>query len=271
MTNGDEAMHTQAQRDVIERVSEMLEARDDVDALWLSGSLGAGEGDEWSDVDFLVLVPQDKIAALPETLKAQMRDAFQTVLSNEIFGRVLNFITPDWARFDLNLVTPPELARFDASVLKLLFNKGENAPPVQPRAEYSPAPTTIEKLSTEFLRVLGLSAVGLGRREYDVMLNGIDLLRRMTIDLMLEENAVSPSKRGGVLKRNPFLTQEQRADLVSVPAAGADGTGIVAALEAIARIFLARAKALCTRTGAAWPDAFERATRAHLKRSGMEI
>jgi predicted nucleotidyltransferase len=259
------------QQKIVDRIAALLKSRDDVEALWLSGSLGAGEGDEWSDVDFLVLSPQDKIAALPEALKAQMRDAFQTVFSNDIFGRVLNFIAPDWTRFDLNLVTPPDLARFDAGALKPLFNKGTHTPPVQPLASYAPPAATVEKLSTEFLRVLGLSSVALGRGEYDVLLSGLDLLRRMTIDLMLEENAVPPARRGGALKRNPFLSDAQRADLAQIPAAGADRRSLMAAHEAIARIFLARAKTLCTRTGAAWPDRFERATRTHLMKSGMEI
>lgn len=264
-------MHTQSQRDVIERVSAMLRQRGDVEALWLAGSLGAGEGDAFSDVDFLVLTPQDKIATLPETLVSQMREAFSPVFVNDIFGRVLNFIAPDWTRFDLNLVTPPELNRFDGTALKPLFNKGSHTPPAQPKAQYAPLPAAVEKLCTEFLRVLGLSAVGLGRGEYDVLLQGLDHLRRMTIDLMLEENAVPPAKRGGALKRYPFLTTAQRADLGSIPAAGADRAGIVAANEAFARIFLPRAKALCTRTGADWPQLFETATRDYLRRAGVEV
>jgi predicted nucleotidyltransferase len=264
-------MPTQTQRDLIERISALLHARDDVEALWLAGSLGAGEGDEFSDVDFLVLVAPDNIAALPEALKAQIRDAFAPVFVNDIFGRVLNFIAPDWARFDLSLVTPPELTRFDAAALKPLFNKCPHSPPSQPETPYAPNPQIVEKLCTEFLRVLGLSVVGLGRAEYDVLLNGLDHLRRMTLDLMLEENGVPPAKRGGALKRYPFLTAAQRADLASIPAAGADRASIVAANEAFARVFLPRAKALSAKTGAAWPDAFEAATRAYLARAGVAI
>jgi predicted nucleotidyltransferase len=264
-------MHTQAQRDVFERVSTLLRARDEVEALWLSGSLGIGEGDEFSDVDFLVLTPPDKIAALPEALKAQMRDEFRTVFVNDIFGRVMNFITPDWTRFDLNLVTPQDLGRFDSAMLKPVFNKGPHAPPSLPHTAYRPHPLAVEKLCTEFLRVLGLSAVGLGRGEFDVLLSGLDHLRRMTIDVMLEENAVPPAKRGGALNRYPFLNAEQRAALASIPPAGADRISIVAAHEAFARIFIPRAKALSTRIGAAWPQAFEEATRVSLNRAGVRV
>jgi hypothetical protein len=259
-------MATTAQNDIVARVTALLRPRDDVEALWLSGSLGADEGDDFSDVDFLLLVPADAIGALPGRLKAAMMAAFDPVFVNDLFGRVLNFITPDWARFDLALVTPPELARFDAARLRPLFNKGEHQPPMHAIAPYAPAPAAIEKLCAEFLRVAGLSAVALGRGEYDVGLNGVDLLRRMTIDLMLEANAVPPAQRGGALKRAPFLAAEQRAALAAVPAAGADRAGIVAATEAFARIFLPRAKALCEATGAAWPARFEAATRAYLKR-----
>lgn len=264
-------MHTQSQRDVIERVSEMLKPRGDVDALWLSGSLGMGEGDEFSDVDFLVLTSADKIGVLADALKTEMRAAFATVFVNDIFGRVLNFITPEWTRFDLNLVTTPELVRFDATLLKPLFNKGSDAPPSPPGTPYAPNPLAVEKLCTEFLRVLGLSAVGLGRGEYDVLLSGLDHLRRMAIDLMMEENAIPPARRGGALKRYPFLTADQRADLASIPPTGADPASVIVANEAFSLIFLPRAKALCTRIGAAWPEAFETATREYLKRAGVEI
>lgn len=264
-------MHIQSQRDVIERIAAVLEMRDDIEALWLAGSLGAGDGDEFSDVDFLVLTSADKIAALAEALKPHLRDAFSAVFVNDIFGRVLNFITPEWTRFDLTLVAPPELTRYDSTALKPLFNKGPHAPPAQPPAAYAPAPAAVEKLCTEFLRVLGLGAVGLGRGEYDVLLHGLDHLRRMTIDLMLEENAVPPAKRGGALKRYPFLTPAQRADLASIPAAGADRDSIVAAHKAIARVFIPRAKALCTRTVVEWPEAFETATLKHLARAGVEF
>ena len=121
------------------------------------------------------------------------------------------------------------------------------------------------------LSALGLAAVALGRHEYDVLLGGLDLLRRMTIDLMLEENAVPPAKRDGALKRYPFLTPAQRADLQSIPPAGADRASLIAAHEAMTRIFLPRAKTLCTRTDALWPSAFETATRAYLKSAKVAI
>ena len=104
-----------------------------------------------------------------------------------------------------------------------------------------------------------------------MLLSGLDHLRRMTIDLMMEENAVPPARRGGVLKRYPFLRADQRAGLTSIPAAGADRDSVIAAYENFARVFIPRAKALCTRIGAPWPETFEIATRAYLNSAGVQI
>src|SRR5689334_20085292 len=66
--------------------------------------------------------------------------------------------------------------------------------------------------------VLTLAPVGLGRREYIVALSGIELLRKMTVDLMLMENDVGQRERGGALRLNPFLSSEQIRLVQSLPA-----------------------------------------------------
>lgn len=52
-------------------------------------------------------------------------------------------------------------------------------------------------LVNEFFRVLGLSVVAMGQEEYVLGLQGGDILRRLTVDLMLEENGIGPIERGG--------------------------------------------------------------------------
>ena len=120
--------------------------------------------------------------------------------------------------------------------------------------------------------MLGLSVGAMGREEYQLALNGIDLLRRMTMDLMLEENGVSPARRGGALHRNPFLTPEQRAELAALPPLSADRASVIETNRAFAAIFLPRAHRLAARIGMTWPAEFEDATRRHLKQGlGLEI
>ena len=56
------------------------------------------------------------------------------------------------------------------------------------------------------------------------------------------------------------------------PAPAAERAALLAAQADIARLFLAQARPLAARHGAAWPEAFETAARAHLRRElGLEI
>ncbi|HEY5107695.1 MAG TPA: hypothetical protein VII73_13155 [Caulobacteraceae bacterium] len=114
--------------------------------------------------------------------------------------------------------------------------------------------------------------MGIGREEYVLGLTGVDLLRRMTIDLMLEENGVGPVERGGALHRNPLLSPDQRRALEDLAPVAAAGGGIIAANVALAKIFLPRARRLAGRIGMVWPEAFEAATRRHLRdRLGVSL
>jgi len=109
------------------------------------------------------------------------------------------------------------------------------------------------RLVNEFLRVLGLLVGCIGREEYLLGLAGADILRRLTIDLMLEENGVSPIERGGALRRNPLLTPDQRRELATLAPVAANGAGIIAANAELAAIFLPRARRLADKVGTEWP------------------
>jgi predicted nucleotidyltransferase len=259
---------TVEQHQLIDQVARLLEREANVEAVWLAGSLGAGRGDEFSDVDLVALAKDGLVGEVSARLATIIAGAVQPVLLNSLFGgRVLNVITPDWRRFDLSIIQREELARFDAREVKAVFNKGESEPRTLPQPGYRASPETVLKIVDEFLRVLGLAHVAVGRREWEVALSGIELLRRLTFDLMLEENAVHPAKRGGALYRNPLLTDEQRAEFASLPAAGPGRASIIQGNEAIARIFLPRAKRLAADIGMTWPAAFEEATRRKLLQS----
>ena len=75
-----------------------------------------------------------------------------------------------------------------------------------------------------------------------------------------------------MLRRNPFLTAEQRKALQSLPVGAPDRAGVIEANLAIARLFLPRARSLAARLDMDWPEAFEAATRRHLRgRLGMSL
>ena len=149
--------------------------------------------------------------------------------------------------------------------MRPMFSRSQAQPPVRNAEPYRTSADTLRALVEEFIRVLGLAPVGIGRGEHIVALSGVELLRQMALNLMLEENGVSQSDRGGALRRNPLLTAEQRGELESVPPVWAGRESILAAQARLARIFLPRARRLAANIGMAWPQAFEDATRRHLE------
>ncbi|MFB2351496.1 hypothetical protein, partial [Priestia megaterium] len=75
-----------------------------------------------------------------------------------------------------------------------------------------------------------------------VMQDGVGHLRRLLIELMLEENGVGPAERGGAKKLYPFLTAEQIAELEALaPPRAVKAELIVANLDLRDR-FLPRAR-----------------------------
>jgi hypothetical protein len=215
----------------------------------------------------LVLVEDGRSGEVSASLAGRLDATVKPVLVNKLYGgRLLNVVTDDWRRFDLSIVEGADLARYDAAELEGLFNRGDRTPPARPDTPYQTPPDRLLPLIQEFLRVLGLLVGSMGREEYELGLNGVDLMRRMTMDLMLEENGVAPGKRGGALHRNPFLTAEQRAELAAIPPLSADRDSLIDANRALAAIFLPRARRLASKIGMAWPIDFEEATRRHLRR-----
>jgi predicted nucleotidyltransferase len=262
------------QRKLIACIEEFLQAEPRIAAAWLAGSLGKGGGDVFSDIDILALAADG--VALP-ALSADLVQGIGTVappvlVRSQFAGRVINVVTADWARFDISLVQGEELNRYDSRDLTELFHRGERRPPAHADVAYRTAPADLLKLVDEFFRVVGLTPVAFGRQEYQLALTGIGLLRGLTIDLMLEESGIAPNKRGGALHRNPFLNDEQRGALARLPPEHGDPDSIRASTRAFAAIFLPRAQRLAETSGMAWPDAFEAATRRHLKAEiGLEI
>jgi len=264
---------TEAQQALLDQLTGALATDARVRSVWLHGSLGRGNGDAWSDVDLAIEVAEADRSACLADYTGGRRGLPGLVLARPIFGRILTAVTPDWGRFDLMFVTPEDLARMDGAAMRLLLGDSSQQPAPLAAAVEAGAPDRVAALVEEFLRVLGLTPVAVGREEWLVMQQGTQLLRQMLVDLMLEESGFgSPAVRGGVKRLNPFLTGEQRAVLEALDPPPAHRDALLAASAHISRLFLARARPLADRLGATWPDAFEAATRRHLRQDlGLEI
>ena len=259
---------TPAQQSLLDAITEVLQADTRIESAWLHGSLARDAGDEWSDIDVIAICAP---GAAEDAIRRYVSDPgaiAPTVFANVLFGQVLNVVTRDWRRYDILFGERDIFSRFPAMQYRKLFNKTGAAPPENPPPPPAPPrPARVRNAIDEFLRILGLLPIVIGREEYVNALSGITHLRTQTINLMAEENGIEPWDRGGALHVNRLITPEQRAELESLGPIEATRNSIIEGHLAYARLFLPRARAVAEKLGVPWPKTFEDATRAHLERT----
>ncbi len=241
------------------QLAESIGADERVRGIWLTGSLGRGTADRFSDIDMLVVVDPDarddfarQWITFVSTLTAPL--LIKAVVPPYVFAHVL----PEWLRWDVTIGIPDDLAALAASQVRELVDKDGLAP----GPEITPQPfdpAAVLALTEEFLRVLGLLPVVIGRGEWVAAASGGGLLRTMTISLLrMQVEGRSPS---GALHLSRVLPAEQVQQLESLPPLHADHESAVALHLACARLFLPTARSML---GDAYPDDLEQACWNHL-------
>lgn len=263
METGDER-----QRLVIERARELLPADERILAVYLIGSYATGAADRFSDVDVHLVVTDDSTEWFREHWDDVLRELTgPTVLADRLPGMIGGLgITADWLHVDLIVHPLAAFDRFQYDGVRVLFDRdgtlfpeGDIAPKGgQPGEPYWPAATV-----NLFFYFLGNLVTVLGRNERIVGNQGIGVVRDQLVALMLAERGVR--RTSGAKRLNALLSDEQRATLESIPAAGTDPTEIIKANQYICRQFITRGTALAERTGAGWPEEFVDVTLAHLQ------
>jgi hypothetical protein len=242
---------------------DLLAGDDRVRALWLAGSLGRGTADRHSDIDLLAAVTDR--AGLLDGWERRVGTLTPLVYVQRLGDSVVNHITPGWLRFDLSLRDTDALAGLARDRLVTLFDRdGLTAALPATGTPLRADPAAVAALSREFLRVLGLLPVVLGRAEYVAGALGAGLLRALLVRLMLED--VEVPDRGGALHLAPLLPPDRLAALAALPPVAATREAVLDAHLACARLFLPLARALADRTGADWPAAMATAALDHLSR-----
>jgi len=262
-SNGAAASGQQA---LIERAEHVLSQDDRVLGVWLVGSFGRGTDDRFSDIDLWVVVAADAVDSFCDDWPKTSDEISPTVFRRALGPRVFNHITPDWVRFDVSVGTPDAIAGRTRSTAKPVYDPhGLSADLAAPGAPKQPDPARVEFITVEFLRVLGLLPVAIGREEYVVGESGAGLLRQMLIDLMLEDVAVED--RGGVLHLDRLLPADRQQILAGLPPLQATREAVITANITCATHFLPLARALHARCGLPWPQELETAARQHLSRT----
>lgn len=255
-------------RTAIDVISAALQGVPSVRALFLGGSYGAGIEDAYSDIDF-VAVSSDGPS---DSFSTHWRDAVgrvgEIVLWWDRQGKpaLINAVTVDWLRLDVVIVTPDQMRERGASGLKLLFDHDEISSAV-PVARQSPSvdPSRIKWQIEEFIRIIGLLPVAIGRGEYLNGITGIFHLRNLLIALLIEETAAPD--RGGALHLNRLISEEQKRLLAALPVPLPTREAVIAANIAYAEAYLPRARRMAEEIGVEWPQRFEQATRSHLRKA----
>jgi len=255
-------------RDLIGRTGAAAAATGHFDGLFLAGSFGRGTADEWSDVDLVGLAPPERHEAIAGWwrgwLEAQEHLIYFKVLPRG--GTLINAVLHSWLRVDLHLAPAAQFGRRAQDGVRALHDPGgihATLPPSLP--PHRPDPKRVEEMIWEFIRILGLTPVTLGRGEHVVMVTGTGLLRDLLSQLMQEE--LPFPDRGGMLHLGKLLPRDDMALLESLPYPGPEREALIEAQLALARVFFPRARQLAARLGVVWPEEFETVSRAHLARA----
>ena len=253
-------------RQVVETITRTISAAPGVQALFLSGSYGAGTADAFSDVDFLLVTPDGASDALAGVWREAVAQTGEIVLwwDRSVRPILINAITADWVRIDLVILRSDQLIGQSQDRLKPLYDPGGLYDTLQQTAPVSePSRARLTYQFEEFIRILGLLPLAAGREEYINGVLGIFHLRNLLVELLIEET--NAPYRGGALHLNRLLTDEQKQLLTALPPPAPNRQAMIDGHLACAAAYLPRARAFAKRHGVDWPERFEDVTWARLQ------
>jgi len=253
---------------IIQSLTEHAKTDPDIRGLYLAGSHGTGTADAFSDIDFVALVAPDTDAAVADNWRMAVEHICTVVFWNrQGFGNVLlNAITEDWTRIDLITNAYKAFAQRAQSDLRALYDPEKrlvSLPPNPPDPQVNPAQIT--RITSEFLRVMGLLHVVLGRNELVTGVWGAGLQRDHIAALLTLRDGIRNS--GGALHQSKTLSPGSMTLLQSLPYPGPNRADLLAAHSALAKVFFPLARDMAAKHNAEWPDAFEAATKDRLNLS----
>lgn len=254
--------------DFIDRVGAAAAASGLLDGLFLGGSFGRGTADAWSDVDLIGLAPKARHGAILDWWRTWL-SAQEALIYWKQWGHgatLVNAITESWLRVDLLLPDNGQLDGRAQDGLRSLFDpQGLYTALPASLPEREPDGVAVLAMVEEFIRIIGLTPVALGRREYVVMAMGNGMLRDL-LSRLLQETLPLPD-RGGLLHLNRLLPADDINMLEALPYPAPEKDALIEGQLAVARAFFPRAKVLVDQLRLEWPGAFEASARAHVARA----
>lgn len=230
-------------------------------ALFLSGSHGNGRADAYSDIDFLLVAEGGASDAVAALWREAVGRTGEIVLwwDRTVVPVLINAITADWTRTDVMMLRPDQMGAQVRSALKPVFDHdGIYEGLAEAAPQRGPNPARFVHEVENFIRVLGLMPLAVGRGEYINGALGVNLLRGALVELMIEETGAPD--RGGILHLNRLIDAEQKAVLMAMPPALPERDAMISAQLAYAAAYLPRARRRAAALGVGWPERFEAVT-----------
>lgn len=248
-------------QDVIDTIAAALRDAPGIRALFLSGSHATGHADDYSDIDFILVADDGASDAVAGLWHEAVAQTGEIVLWWDRTTRpvLINAITADWTRIDVIILKPDQMGHHSQSGLKPVFDPdnihGALAKTTAPRGA---SPARLKYQFEEFIRIIGLQHLAVGRAEYINGVLGVFHLRNLLVELMIEETGAPD--RGGQLNLNRLITDEQKAVLTALPPPVPEHDAMIAAHLAYAKAYLPRARTLAAARDIPWPERFEAVT-----------
>lgn len=251
-----------------EQITKALRNAPSLRGLYLSGSHGNGLADAYSDLDFIIVSDEGATDALAALWRQAVATVGEVILWRDrtVAPVLINAITAPDTRVDVLMLTPAQLqGHAQDSLRPLLDPDGLYFGLPAQKAHNRPDPRRMAYQFEEFIRILGLLPVAMGRGEYINGVTGIFHLRNLLIDLLTAET--NAPHRGGALHMNRLLTVEQQDLLNSLPQPLATPESLLEAYRAYAAAYLHRARAYANLHDIPWPDQFEDVTLTQIGQS----
>ncbi len=258
--------------DVISTITDATTEAPGIRALFLSGSYGNGMADAHSDIDFIMVAEDGATDAVAQVWYDAVAQTGEIVLwwDRSTVPVLINAITDDWTRTDVIILKPEQMRAHAQSSLKVLFDHDDIYEGLAAESpEVVPDPKRFTYQVEEFIRILGLLHLAAGREEYINGVLGVFHLRNKLVDLLIAET--NAPNRGGILHLNRLITDEQKDLILSLPPPVPERQAMIDTHLAYAKVYLPRARDRAKAIGADWPERFEAATWAQLRKTlGIE-
>ena len=246
------------QNEYLQTLQNALEAHPTVKAAWLTGSLGRGNADRYSDIDLNLWLDGADLDAFRQETQAWLDAVRPLVLFRWMFNdRMVNALTTDGLRIDLWLHT--DAPTLDQTRVRVMLDRENALQFASNTAMPDPAALKVRLLDQirEFWRCIALTPVVAGRDELLVGLFGLNIDVTVLTDVLITGYGIP--RDSGVKRLNPFLPDALRIEIEeAVSIDGLTVNSLVRATLALAHIMQREGRKIATRHGFAYPAEIEK-------------